>query len=346
MAAMKASGIEDWANKKAEDSAAVKGVNAVANIIEPSVGALERIAGAARKLKEVIKKNLKFFKKLDLACLACEVYTMSKTAAALPKTLSLGMMPLLGKEVKIEGAETTETDTSKSLSQGMTDSAAAIVQLEKISDLVSSAATQFTTLAESITEINKLKVPSLSKKRRTLLNGMITTAFGMLGSAASAMAGGGLGGIAAALLGKTPVDSPKMLGKLTRATKNMEALGGFFKQAKKTGIDAASASRYSTSVKRNAAVMAEAVATIAEQGKSLNTNITAVVRATTAEGGGELSVTHTFGKKVELKVSVNIDTRELGNKLARVDVAGATDNPGGTKYYQIKTGGEAMVSPT
>jgi hypothetical protein len=343
-AALKESGIEAFAGKKAEDSAAVKGVKALANIIEPSVGALERIAGAARKLKEVIKKNLKFFKNLDLACLACDVYTMSLTAAKLPKTLSAGMMPLLGKQVNIEGAKTETVDTSKDLSEGMTNASKAIAQLEKISGLVSSASSQFTSLAVSITEINKMKVPALSKKRIELLRGMITSAFSMLGAAGSAMNGTGLGGAMAAVLKTTPVYSPKMLGKLTRSTKNMEALGKFFKQAKKTGLDAASASRYATSVKRNAAVMAEAVGVVAEQGKSLNANVTKLAHDTTAEGGGKLTVEHTFGKKVELKVFVTIDTKELGNKLARVDVAGATDNPAGKKFYQIKTGGEPMVT--
>ena len=339
-AALKESGIEAFAGKKAEDSAAVKGVNAVANIIEPSVGALERIAGAARKLKEVIKKNLKFFKNLDLACLACDVYTMSLTAAKLPKTLSAGMMPLLGKQVSIEGAKTETVDTSKDLSEGMTNASKAIVQLEKISGLVSSASSQFTSLAVSITEINKMKVPALSKKRIELLSGMITSAFSMLGAAGSAMNGTGLGGIMAAVLKTTPVYSPKMLGKLTKSTKNMEALGKFFKQAKKTGLDAAAASRYATSVKRNAAVMAEAVGVVAEQGKSLNTNVAKVVTATTAEGGGELKVTHTFGKKVELKVSVNIDSKHLGNKLARVDVAGK--DAGGTRHYAVTNAGEQV----
>ena len=305
-AALKESGIEAFAGKKAEDSAAVKGVNAVANIIEPSVGALERIAGAARKLKEVIKKNLKFFKNLDLACLACDVYTMSLTAAKLPKTLSAGMMPLLGKQVSIEGAKTETVDTSKDLSEGMTNASKAIVQLEKISGLVSSASSQFTSLAVSITEINKMKVPALSKKRIELLSGMITSAFSMLGAAGSAMNGTGLGGIMAAVLKTTP----------------------------------AAASRYATSVKRNAAVMAEAVGVVAEQGKSLNTNVAKVVTATTAEGGGELKVTHTFGKKVELKVSVNIDSKHLGNKLARVDVAGK--DASGTRHYAVTSAGEQV----
>ena len=325
--------IADYAGKKAEESASVQGAAAVAGIIELSTNALTRIAASVRQLKKTIKDNLKFFTKLDLECLKCEVLKMSTVAAVLPTVLSKGMQPLLGNMPAKDGASEGETTAGENavtnIAEAMKSTSAAIVTLEKVSNLVSSSAVHFEGLAGSIGKINKLKVPNIDPDRRLVLTGIVTTAMGMLNAASAGISGKGL---AAALTGQLDASDSKLEGKIKQATKNMKALGRFFKAARNTGRDAARASANAAAVRSNAKVLGEAVSTIAKQGEKLNSNVAKVVSGVSSDGTSKVTVKHTFGEKVKLNVSVKIDSENLGNKIFSVNVSGKDDK---NKYGQV-----------
>tara|TARA_R100000008_G_scaffold86844_2_gene82017 strand:+ start:2068 stop:7599 length:5532 start_codon:yes stop_codon:yes gene_type:complete len=331
--AIDASEIGEFATKKLDEGAGLKGVQAVNNVITPAANALENIASSVRKLKSVIDKNLKFFRRLDLACLMCDLYDMTSKIAKIPAALAKGVMPLTTEAEAAAAAEMnttvpTQDEAQKLPPMKMSEAIAwidkAMDNLSNITHAVGKITTHLSLLQSEIKDINGMKLTIIGKKKLSQIKSFADGGSTLLTKMV-------------AIFNEKKIDTEATGKKLDGAIKNMEKVKKFFKTAKSTIREAKVSQADIKKFKSTASDYAKAINQIASAGRRLSGKGTAVVESiSAAKNGGTVNIKH-YMDGINMKVYVTIDAGKLGNAIGKVPLTAGKD----AKYMEV--GAEAGI---
>jgi hypothetical protein len=330
--ALDASEIGEFANKKLDEGPGLKGVQAVNNVITPAANALENIASSVRKLKSIIDKNLKFFRRLDLSCLMCDLYDMTSKIAKIPSALAKGVMPLTSEgEAAGAGADfgpLPEGEVAAIVPMKMSEAIAwidkAMDNLSSITHSVGKIVTHLSLLQSEIKEINGLKLTIIGKKKLAQIKSFADGGTSLLTKMV-------------AIFNEKKIDTEATGKKLDGAIKNMEKVTKFFKTTKLTMREAKVSKQDIKNFKSTASTYAKAINEIAAAGQKLTGKGTSVVQTVGgAESGSSVTIKHKMDG-INMKVYVKIDAGKLGNAIGKVPLTAGKNS----KYMEV--GAEAGI---